>query len=71
MIKESENYNAIVVQVTNLDKVTFITYKQSLIFDYGFWNFGYGYKCLGYSVFGFGFRLWKIRLFLQEFVAIE
>ena len=46
-------------------------WPQSLIFEHGFWNFGYGYKCLGYSVFGFRFRLWKIRLFLQEFVAIE
>ena len=32
---------------------------QRLIFEHGFWNFGYGYECLGYSVFGFGFRLWK------------
>ena len=32
MIKEIENYNAIVVQVTNLGKVTFITYKPYFIF---------------------------------------
>ena len=33
--------------------------RQRLIFEHGFWNFGYGYECLGYSVFGFGFRLQK------------
>ena len=41
--------------------------NQSLIFEHGFWNFGYGYKCLGYLVFGFGYEKWSI---LPEFMAI-
>ena len=41
-------------------------FGQSLIFGYGFWNVGYGYKCRGYPDFGFGFRFWKIGEFYEN-----
>ena len=43
-----------------------IVCHQCLIFEHGFWNFGFGYKCLGHSVFGFGFRLQKIDEFYEN-----
>ena len=50
----------------NVGFTFYMVYDQSLIFGYGFWNVGYGYKCRGYPDFGFGFRFWKIGEFYEN-----